>query len=1310
MSESDNIKLPEDLFRRVESSSASKGGVRGRLKQPVRRADGRGGSSMRDALFIANEGGVLQLKSSLTNGVHAIKFRPDEVAPNVAAAGNYVKALATSTDAGRWNTAQSVYNQLFSGGSDIKILVNKLVEEKLTAIVDANAGSVYAEKPGTTEETESAEKAGKATFEAYFPSGGEKLPDGFDRLQKTVTIDFLKDCYRIFNSLRSVWGDMGYALLYGQLNLANLEKVNDKNVAIDFINEVYGDPAAGDSGMFGGLVAGAKSKAAGTADTSGFGDPTQLAKKEDFVRSKKMILVGYLAFAKPGAVSWPSQPLSYASSGFDGDSATEITFGENVGNTLANKAISQIETSEIFQDFIELLKLYVEVISILSVLKDVGDLDPLAAKAIRDAVQRSDFDDLSNMIEPIAEATGGVTKVSRSAPPKGKKSAEELQKESAANIRTSIRDYLTINTPMFAAIKQKRREVAYEEYEKAENKNNSVDETFQGVYPIEGKPECGVSQLIFNENQQKLLDLTPAEVSSLVPMVRLFKIGPDFEQEIPFESNAINSIENEPSLEINPNTIIENYNRGNSVGIRSLEWSYQGTNPANDTKDISLTLTLFFQSFSDILRNRHIGIPTTLPSGKTKSGVNTFSYADLITRPRRLNADKDKFMDQSDYDPEYYRIKFLIGYAYSDPINGAGDIIPTDKRLAIDTTVLPIIATLIDHRFDIQEDGSVNLVITYRGYLEAVAHSQGANIFSNVDLQRNYEDARNIMMTILKNCQSGNKAAAIRANLSSQLDWFGKEIQQLVFSSILTELRAQDKIYTIYPRVEDLISRKIITTDTDLYPPTDPGAFQSISEVIKTARKATGKCGTADKEKCVEDIFSRNITPTEIAADGKRVVPFFYVGDLIKIVKSLVNVSYKHRQVRKKTGTAAERAFDNTRIVLTDIKMTQDPDDPVFEHVINMSDIPISVETFSVWFVKYITKYQGNRQFPEYTFGLFLSDFLSTVINKFKNFSDESGTSYSLTDAVSIQRAQVYAPVDAIGRCAQKQKKLSYNLFVPGGPCKSITRITQNSKHGPGESEDTIQFYSAQAAENWYNYFIFYPRIAGHKSDTSRCYPIPSKENLDKAFYQFNFGVNSGMVQKVSFEKDDQPYVREARFFAAETNYKRNRILQLREPYKITIETFGLPHIFPGSVCFVDSRTIDLALGAISNPNSLSYMLGFGGYHLITHAKNRIGPGEFNTTLTAKWTSHGSTATLNEALSRQSGGKESDNCDLYSGNKAASKKSIEEAFRKAGFKGNVFAESTGYDPDRAKLEDTYPEIAIFEAFANMLHNKVEGMG
>jgi len=298
--------------------------------------------------------------------------------------------------------------------------------------------------------------------------------------------------------------------------------------------------------------------------------------------------------------------------------------------------------------------------------------------------------------------------------------------------------------------------------------------------------------------------------------------------------------------------------------------------------------------------------------------------------------------------------------------------------------------------------------------------------------------------------------------------------------------------------------------------------------------------------------------------------------------------------------------------------------------------------------------------------------------------------------------------LDAVGKCAntvaKKKGRLTYDLFIPapegappGSACKSITRITQGDKKG-----GLMQFYSEKAAENWINYFIYYPTVAGlNCSELS--FPTPTQKNLASGYYQFNFGVNSGMVQKISFEKDDQPYVREARFFASETNYKRNRILQLREPYKLTIDTFGLPNIFPGSICFIDPRTIDLALGKISDKDSLAYMLGFGGYHLITHAKNRIAPGEFNTTLTAKWTSHGTTETLNDALRRtprssKSQGKE---CGFFEKNHGASRKAVEEAFG-AGFEGFL-------DPAKGDEVRNYPGSEIADQFQIFLENKSKGL-
>ena len=1093
---------------------------------------------------------------------------------------------------------------------------------------------------------DAAEKSAESTVDSYFavPADGSASAVKLKEDQRDLVVSFLSEAYQIITLYQQkVFKDLGFALTYGR-STTWTKGLSD--IRIERHNAYVNATAGGD--LKAALLTAFDDAGSGIAaciGPLGWVNASELGVGFSSDTLMDLIRKGSTSKAPAPTPDKPAPPLEE----------------EIIRAAISAKAVEAVQKTNYWGWYVDLINLYARVLLAMKFLED-GEISEDEAQELEDLENAKTQEALAAIVVAAAPK-GGVVTVGGAGGKSPKQAAAEKAKESASNIRTSTRDYFTINTPSIAAYGENRRKKIYK-IQKVGQQVYNPEDTFRGVYPIEGRSESGVSQLLYNENQQALLDLTPAEISSLVPMVRIFKKGlnggKDYEQELPFENNVINSIENKKARDLNGNMIVENYNKGNSVGIRSFDWDYQGTNPANDTKDITMTLTLYFQSFSDILRVRDLGSPVGNSPG-------TFSYADLITRPKNKQDATNDHTANSYWDPEYYRIKFLVGHAYSDPVKGAGDIIPKKKRFAIDTTALPIIATLIDHRFDIQQDGSVNLIITYRGYLEAIAFSQGANIFANSQLQTIFKETKDLHNKIMNVCSTG-RAEALKANITQQLDWFGKELQQEVFSSIISNLRKDNKIYSINPYVKDLISRKVVSSEIDWWPPVDPDAPDTISEMIKAGAKSVSRCKEGDRSKCVEDIFSKHIQPANIIADGRRPTPFFFVGDLIKSVKMVVEDSYATRH--KDNGTAAQNAFKNTRIILTDIRVTQNPNvKDVFESEVNLADIPISVETFSVWFVKYITKYQGNRQFPEYSFGLFLSDFLRTVLNKFKSFADETGTSHSLTDASSIQRTQLYAPEDTVGACAATLRgttdaALTYNLFLPTGKCKAITRVSQKNKGATGVDEGTIQMYATKAAENWINYFIYYPNIAGTKDGTAS-FPKPTQENLKMGYYQFNFGVNSGMVKKITFEKDDQPYVREARFFASETNYKTNRILQLREPYKITIETFGLPTIFPGAVCYIDSRTIDMALGKISDPHSMAYMLGFGGYHMITHVKNSIKSGQFSTTLTAKWTSHGGAKDLNATLLRTS--NEIDKrgvCGLF-GDEATShadRKTIEDAF------------------------------------------------
>ena len=966
-----------------------------------------------------------------------------------------------------------------------------------------------------------------------------------------------------------------------------------------------------------------------------------------------------------------------AAPGDDKDDTTESGWG--VEGVVAKAIFTALETTRVWQEYRTLLRAVGVVMHALMALQNDGKIDDDEMEGLEEAGKDASVSELSDMITGLSKAHGmDVSDLHEPTTDEGKKNREK-EKHKAQDIRTSVRDYLTINTPFFAAMRETRVATILNEAKPHDpGTGASAAKTFAGVYSIEGNAAAGINLLTLNKDQQTLLDLTPSEVSSLVPMLRIFKIynedgkGPSGpvtkEIELPFENNTIN---NKTATNANKNFIESGYNRGNGVGIRSFEWEYQGTNPANDTKDIVMTLTLHFQSFTDIVKERTIG-------------GQTFSYADLITRPKALRSVNAGSGTGGDYatnqswNAEYYRVKFLVGHAYSD--KAAGDIIPKEKRMAIDTTAIPIIATLIDHRFDIQEDGSVNLIVSYRGYLEAMAFSSQTNIFADAEMQETFTKAQELVAAVLAACVDDQK---LSTQLGKELSWFGKELQQATFSSIVNLLRGNQYVYYIYPKISDLILRGVIDGEDSIYPQAeDSSTGKSTAEaIIDAANKSISKCD-ADVTKCIDDIFTKNVDVVSNSPGGRKEVPFFYVGDLIKVVKQHVEGGYS--VAMKSAGSASRAGMKNTRVVLTDlpfnINLTQD-DVPKYQNI-NLGDIPISLESFTVWFVDRIIKFQGNKQFPEYSFGLFMNEFLREVLSKFKNFQDNDGASKALTPTTMIAMRQAYAPADAIGECQAlcedrafpgpwggQGPRMTFADFVPSpgksdGKCTAITRIVQKNRSSKGPSESVMQAYSKKAMENWINFMLFYPvTTSAHAT-----FPTPNAKNLE-SFYQFNFGVNSGMVKRITFAKDDQPYVREARFFAAETNWKNRKLFQLREPYKLTIETFGLPNIFPGSVCFIDPRTIDFALGAINNTKSVSWMLGLGGYHMITHVKNSIRSGEFSTSITAKWTSHGALAkpevTTTDAVNRPKNSSIKVNCDLGSGEKRdEALKKIDEAFNK----------------------------------------------
>jgi hypothetical protein len=102
-------------------------------------------------------------------------------------------------------------------------------------------------------------------------------------------------------------------------------------------------------------------------------------------------------------------------------------------------------------------------------------------------------------------------------------------------------------------------------------------------------------------------DLPPRVFSYIKPKIKLFRIddpeGSNYtETEFIFANKS--DLNREENFTFSTNFLTEDFDKGEGAGIKDLSFEFNGTNPAESRNDIEATLSLYFQSFNDFVRER----------------------------------------------------------------------------------------------------------------------------------------------------------------------------------------------------------------------------------------------------------------------------------------------------------------------------------------------------------------------------------------------------------------------------------------------------------------------------------------------------------------------------------------------------------------------------------------------------------------------------------------------------------------------------------------------------------------------------------
>ena len=681
-----------------------------------------------------------------------------------------------------------------------------------------------------------------------------------------------------------------------------------------------------------------------------------------------------------------------------------------------------------------------------------------------------------------------------------------------------------------------------------------------------------------------LLDITPDIQAFLVPKIRLFRVNSTNigmkETEFVFDK-----IEDKSRIDNLFNGGVE-FDRGNSYGIKGFNFSFEGSNPATARNDITANLSLFFQSFQEIMRTRN-------------HGQGEYRIIDLLVFPvNENNRQGTKTIRPDEYDPSYYRIRADVGWAIPENSPQLSKVLQNrgfeyeQLKIAILSTNKSFYLNAVDHEMDLKDDGSVEMKINYRAYAENALKTSKYDVLSSIQLRKSREEFKKAMTWAISDNNCSDEELDSLKELFQQAE---EEIIKASYRSIMKRLNEKNKVFFVDVEEKDIKKFRKNGYFGRKAPPQLLGVngssnvVQQGSVVDTNVEQEASEVETDSNPPTLKLLKDgvQDYNPENLKVDNR--INFFYLGDLI----------YTAMDSLYEQDGALRKDIEKTAFLLGSFD-TADAFNSQQLKEFNIIDIPVSVQYFYEWFAQNVIKSKRIT----YPIMDFVRDLTNDLVIKllFENCGRKPiDTKMRFNTATFL----------AIG----KGKDNEVDSFIDYSSKKSDPNYPVIDVADHYGVQGGLPFLTDRQGNvninSFYNYILIYP------VKTSALYGGTGNFFVDgqRGVHHFTLGRNKGLIKKIKFSKTDMNYIREARFF-------RNGfdgLQQLSAVYKASIEMYGNTMYYPGMELFIDAVGIGGTDFRSTTKGSLAHILGFGGYHLVTRVNMDIAPGKFSTTVEAQW-------------------------------------------------------------------------------------------
>jgi hypothetical protein len=322
-------------------------------------------------------------------------------------------------------------------------------------------------------------------------------------------------------------------------------------------------------------------------------------------------------------------------------------------------------------------------------------------------------------------------------------------------------------------------------------------------------------------------------------------------------------------------------------------------------------------------------------------------------------------------------------------------------------------------------------------------------------------------------------------------------------------------------------------------------------------------------------------------------ISYFFLGDLFDAAMDIIvnrpttNFNCK-KPVSGKNNLNSSEIKESARLLLGNIYITEPDTGTLMSY--SIADLPISVNTFMLWWERFVV--------AERKTALPLRVFLGQIC------------SHLVSQVLGVQ-----APSLIGNRRPSSRIKLSVLDMPTGGLIDDIWKnykktISINALRDMREKHDkTKDGKKYETAQYIYLY-------ADEKPQPPLTAQAQLEQNIDNGIPHLYVGNNRGIIKKVDFSRTKiQGHLESSIFRSTKSGRAFKSQLLSSDKYDAQIEMFGNPFYKPGLQIYLDPRSLGLGQ---SVGRQWALDLGLGGLYTVIGVSNTISGGEYKTTLIAK--------------------------------------------------------------------------------------------